>query len=188
HTLGDGEGARRAFEAALHIAQTLAAREPERADYQRLLSVSHELMGDLLQALGDGAGARRAFEAAMRIHQSLSAREPERADYQRDLSVSYNRMGGLRQALGDGAGARCAFEAALHIAQTLAEREPERADYQRDLIVSFVKLQEVTGDTSFAEKALQIAIRMSDNGTLSPSDAWMVDELRTRAGGLPDVE
>ena len=112
--LGQGDNARKAFQQALNIAQKLADAEPDRADYQRDLSVSHERMGDLFSALGQGDNARKAFQQALNIREKLADAEPDRADYQRDLSVSYNKMGESLQRTRTGRqGARKAFQQAL---------------------------------------------------------------------------
>ena len=129
--------ARDCYLKALAIAETLAQAEPDRADYQRDLSVSYERMGDLYRALGQGEAARDAYAKALAIRETLAQAEPDRADYQRDLSVSYNNMGDLYRALGQGEAARDAYAKALAIAETLAQAEPDRADYQRDLSVSY---------------------------------------------------
>jgi tetratricopeptide (TPR) repeat protein len=93
--LGQIQDARKAYAADLAISERLAAAEPERADYQRDLSVSYSKMGDLFSALGQGEEARKAYAAALAIRGRLAAAEPERADYQRDLAVSHDRMGDL---------------------------------------------------------------------------------------------
>ena len=80
---------------SLAIAERLAQAEPDRADYQRDLSVSYERMGDLYGALGQGEEARQAYLKSLAIRERLAEAEPDRADYQRDLSVSYERMGDL---------------------------------------------------------------------------------------------
>src|SRR5207342_2699303 len=79
--LGQGDEARTAYAAALAICERLAAAEPERADYQRDLSVSYNRMGDLFRALGQGDEARKAYSADLAIAKRLAAAEPERADY-----------------------------------------------------------------------------------------------------------
>ncbi|MEM9156365.1 MAG: CHAT domain-containing protein [Cyanobacteria bacterium P01_F01_bin.33] len=75
--------------------QALTAAEPERADYQRDLSVSYNKMGDLYRALGQGELARDAYANALAIRERLAAAEPERADYQRDLSFSLVRVAAM---------------------------------------------------------------------------------------------
>ena len=143
---------------------------PDRADYQRDLSISYERVGDLYRALGQGEAARDAFAKALAITETLARNEPDRADYQRDLSVSYNKMGDLYRALGQGEAARDAFAKALAIAETLARNEPDRADYQRDLSVSYNKMGDLyralgqgeAARDAFA-KALAIAEKLARN-------------------------
>ncbi|MDR4485728.1 MAG: CHAT domain-containing protein, partial [Nitrospirales bacterium] len=116
-----------------------AQAEPDRADYQRDLSVSYNKMGDLYGALGEGEKAREACGKALAIRERLVQAEPDRADYQRDLSVSYEKMGDLYGALGEGEKAREACGKALAIRERLVQAEPDRADYQIDLVTSLVK-------------------------------------------------
>ncbi|MCC7020854.1 MAG: CHAT domain-containing protein [Ardenticatenales bacterium] len=72
--------------------ERLAAAEPDRADYQRDLSVSYERMGDLYRALGQGEQARDAYGKSLAIRERLAAAEPDRADYQIDLVHSLWRL------------------------------------------------------------------------------------------------
>ena len=74
------------------------------------------------------------------------------------------------------------FEDGLAIAKRLAKADPDNAGWQRDLIISNVKLADVTGDNAYNVAAPNIALAMSEKGILVPADAWMVDELRRRAG------
>jgi len=48
--------------------------------------------------------------------------------------------------------------------------------------VTYVKLSDATGDGSYAERALNVALDMQKGGALAPRDAWMVDDLRRRSG------
>ena len=92
-----------------------AKAEPDRADYQRDLSVSYNKMGDLYRSLGQGEQAREAYASSLSIRDRLAKAEPDRADYQRDLSVSYERMGDLYRSLGQGEQAREAYASSLAI-------------------------------------------------------------------------
>ena len=140
---------------AFDLLQLRANTEPDRAEYQRDLSVSHERMGDLLRALGQGEAARQHYEADLGIAQRLATGEPNRAEYQRDLSVSHNKMGDLLSALGEGEAAHQHYEAALGIAQRLANAEPDRAEYQRDLSVSHNKMGDLLSALGEGEAAHQ---------------------------------
>jgi tetratricopeptide (TPR) repeat protein len=114
--LGQGEEARQASAKALAIRERLAAAEPERADYQRDLSVSLNKMGDLYAALGQGEEARQCYEKDLAIRERLAAAEPERADYQRDLIVSLVKL----SETGAGSDATEALTRALTIVEKLA--------------------------------------------------------------------
>jgi tetratricopeptide (TPR) repeat protein len=162
------------------LRERLAAAEPQRADYQRDLSVSYIKVGDLYRALGQGEQAREAYLQALAIHERLAAAEPQRADYQRDLSVSYERMGDLYRALGQGEQAREAYLKDLAIAERLAAAEPERADYQRDLVASLhrVGAAEDPPATEHLQRALSILEALQHSGRLAPVDEPMVAALR----------
>ncbi len=121
----------------------LAEAEPNRADFQRDLSVSYEKVGDLYRDLGQGDLARDSFLLSLEIRKRLAQAEPNRADFQRDLSVSYNKLGDLYRDLDL---ARDNFLNDLEIAKRLAEAEPNRADFQRDLSVSYNKLGDLYRD------------------------------------------
>ena len=63
------------------------------AGWQRDLSVSHNKVGDVLQAHGDLAGPLAAYQESLAVRQRW--RRPIRsiAGWQRDLSVSQNKVG-----------------------------------------------------------------------------------------------
>ena len=140
---------------AFHLLKMRADAEPDWADYQRDLSVSHNKMGDLLRVLGQGEQARQHYDDDLAIAQRLANAEPDRADYQRDLSVSHERMGDLLSALGQGEQARQHYDDALAIRQRLANAEPDRADYQRDLSVSHNKMGDLLRALGQGEQARQ---------------------------------
>ena len=109
--------------------QQRALANPDRADFQRDLSVSYNKMGDLMRALGKGEQAQTYFQKALEIRERLASQEPDRADFQRDLSVSYNQIGDLMRALGKGEQAQTYFQKALEISERLASQEPDRARF-----------------------------------------------------------
>ncbi len=144
--LGFTDRALERYTALMRRHERLAQTEPNRADFQRDLSVSYNKVGDLYRGLGQGDLARDNFLLALEIRKRLAQAEPNRADFQRDLSVSYNKVGDLYRDLGQGDLARDNFLLALEIAKRLAEAEPNRADFQRDLSVSYNKLGDLYRD------------------------------------------
>ena len=157
-----GRGRPGYFQQSLDIRAGLAQAEPDRADYQRDLSVSYNKLGDLMVAVGRGEDALRYFQQSLDIGAGLAQAEPDRADYQRDLSVSYNKLGDLMVAVGRGEDALRYFQQSLDIAARLAQAEPDRADYQRDLSVSYERLAGQARETdprtatTLVAKAVQI--------------------------------
>ncbi len=156
-----------AAQEARELLEALVQSEPQRADYQRDLSVSYDKLGDLMGALGEGEAARQYFEKSLEIRERLVRAEPQQADYQRNPSVSYERLGDLMRALGEGEAARQYFEKSLEIAERLVRAEPQRADYQRDLSVSYNKLGDLMralgeGEAArqYFEKSLEIRERL----------------------------
>ena len=117
----------------------LAAAEPDRADYQRDLSVAYERIGDLRHALGHGDAARQAYERSLAILEQLAAAEPDRADYQRDLSVCHDNLARLWEEAGDRGRALDYRERDLAIAESLLGAEPDRADLAHDLAISLLE-------------------------------------------------
>ncbi|MBL8695071.1 MAG: CHAT domain-containing protein, partial [Planctomycetes bacterium] len=166
--LGDSDRALATWRQVNERLAELCSLHPDRADFQRDLSVSYERMGDLMLALGQGDQAKAFFEKALQIAERLARSEPDRADFQRDLSVSYNKLGDLMLALGQGDQAKAFFEKDLQIAESLARSEPDRADFQRDLSVSYERMGDLMlalgqGDQAkaFFEKSLLIRERLA---------------------------
>jgi len=182
--LGQSERTFARYRQLLERQQRLAKAEPDRADYQRDLSVSYNKMGDLYRALGQGEAARQAYQGSLEIRERLAKAEPDRADYQRDLSVSYNKMGDLYRALGQGEAARQAYQGSLEIAERLAKAEPDRADAQLDLVISLVKIGTVVepADRPPLQQALAILLRLEQQGRLAPADQPKIEALRQMLG------
>ena len=77
--LGQGDQARDAYLKSLAIAERLAQAEPDRADYQRDLSVSYNKMGDLYRALGQGDAGAGRLPQGPRHRRASGQAEPDRA-------------------------------------------------------------------------------------------------------------
>jgi tetratricopeptide (TPR) repeat protein len=121
------------YKALLEAHEKKAQAEPDRADYQRDLSVAYNKVGDLYTALGQGDQAREAYLKSLRIRERLAATEPDRADYQVDLVISLYRVSSAESPV-----AREPLERALAILLALQkagrlapEHEPMIADLQQ---------------------------------------------------------
>ncbi|MGH8887448.1 MAG: tetratricopeptide repeat protein [Egibacteraceae bacterium] len=158
-----------------------ADAEPDRADYQRDLSVSYNKLGDLMVAVGRGDEASRLYQQSLDIARRLADAEPDRADYQRDLSVSYNKLGALAVGQGDPAAAREYLSQDLTIARKLAVRDPGRADLAVDVAISLVQLARLDSDgrISLLAEAQRILEDLERDGRLGSHPAELLDRVRT---------
>ena len=177
------------YQALLQAQQHRAQAEPDRADYQRDLSVSFNKMGDLYRDLGQGELAREAFSNALAISQRLPQAEPDRADYQRDLFVSFERMGDLHLNADQPDLAAQEFGKSRDIWQRLWEAEPTRADLQRGLVIPLLRLGNLPQPAADAHltRAWQLLSDLAASGRLNPSDQGLVDPVRNLMAqrGLP---
>jgi tetratricopeptide (TPR) repeat protein len=130
--LGQGEKAGEAYQNSLQIREQLAEAEPDRADYQRDLSISYNKVGDLYYDLGQGEKAREAYLKAQAIAERLAEAEPDRVDYQVDLAIFLNRVG----ISGDSV-AREPIERALAI--LLALQEAGRLAPERESMIPMLR-------------------------------------------------
>jgi tetratricopeptide (TPR) repeat protein len=121
--LGATGRARERYQEVTDILERLARAEPDRADYQRDLSVSYNTMGDLFKALGQGEAARDAFQKALDIAERLARAEPDRADYQWDLVLSLARITDFEK--GDHLSRALAILRTLDVAGRLYPRQRE---------------------------------------------------------------
>ncbi len=184
--LGWTDRAMERYQALLALYQRRVEAEPDRADFQRDLSVFYERMGGLHRALGQGEKAQEAYRSRLEIMKRLAAAEPDRADFQRELSVSYNKMGDLYVGLGQGEQAREAFESSLTIRQRLAAAEPDRADFQVDLVNALVRTASIEdgGGAEQLERALSILETLKSQGRLSPADEPKIEAVRSLLDAL----
>ena len=89
---GEGAAALAAYRASLTIRERLAQHDPENAEGQRDLSISHNKIGDMLRAQGEGAAALAAYQASLAIRERLAQHDPENAEWQTDVVISYWKL------------------------------------------------------------------------------------------------
>jgi tetratricopeptide (TPR) repeat protein len=177
----DSAGAAEARDVAMEIIERLAEIDPGNARWQRDLSISLDRLGSRLAAQGDLAGAFERYRTSLDIRRRLAEIDPSNTAWQRGLFISHGFVGDVLQAREDLSGALEHRRTALEISLRLAEEHPDITEWQRDLIVSYVRMQMATGDTEYAERALEVALRMQAQGMLEPRDEWMIEDLRQRA-------
>ena len=113
------------FRSQLAIAERLANADPDNADLQGGLSLSHEKVGEALMAQGNLPEALEAFRSQLEIIEQL-ARGADTDDngWQRDRSMSYDRVGDVLMAQGKLSEALESFRHGLKIRERLATAHP----------------------------------------------------------------
>jgi tetratricopeptide (TPR) repeat protein len=163
--LGASGEASAAYQAALDIHQTLAARDPGNTAWQRGLSVSHNKLGDVLEAQGNLAGALEAYRNGLAIMEALAARDPDNTQWQRGLSFSHGDVGDVLMAQGNLPGALETYRKGLAIGETLAAGDPGDTEWQRNLSASHNRLAnvlEARGNLPDALEAYRKSLAISD--------------------------
>jgi tetratricopeptide (TPR) repeat protein len=98
---GGSAEAKRQYEKAHELANQLVAAEPQNAQGQRDLSVSHDKLGDVQMRLGGSKAALAAYQQGLLIRERLARADPQNAQAQRDLLVSYYKLGNVEQQVGE---------------------------------------------------------------------------------------
>jgi hypothetical protein len=70
--------------------------EPQNAEWQRDLSVSHNKVADMHKANGDNVSALKAYQDSLVIAQNLAELDPNIVEWQTDLVVSYFKLSQLQ--------------------------------------------------------------------------------------------
>ena len=120
--------------------KSLAARDPNNAEWQNDLAGSYDHVGNIREARGDRDGALDAYENCLAIMKSLAARDPNNTEWQRDMAVGYNKLADLARKSGDENKAKQSYERVIAIMRGLAEKDPSNAGWQADIAENILKL------------------------------------------------
>jgi len=178
---GDFHSALPYFTEGLEVSKRLAAANLDAMEQQREVSVALNHLGDVQVKDGNLAGARTSYEESLRIVRQLASAHPDSTDLQRDISVSANRVGDVQQSQGDTAGARMSYEESLRVRKRLVEAHPTSVRLIHDLLNSYAKLSMLTGDKSYAQQGLDLALAKQSSGVLADNDRELIDGLRELA-------
>jgi tetratricopeptide (TPR) repeat protein len=81
------------YRRAAALSESVLARRPADADWQAMVALSQNKVGDvLLLRLGDLEGARTHYETSVRVRENLAALEPENSQRIIDLVNSHHRL------------------------------------------------------------------------------------------------
>jgi serine/threonine-protein kinase len=130
---GDLKAGAARFAESLDLAAALAARDPQRAEWQVALAASHFYVADALRLQGDFNGAMRHFTVYRDIGSQLVARDPTNRDWLLELSYGYGNVAAVLEATGQYEAARVELERGLEISRRLVALEPDRPEFEDSL-------------------------------------------------------
>src|SRR5262249_56700826 len=105
--------------------------DPDDAQRQRDLAVSHIQIGDVLVAQGKLADALASFRESLAINERLATIDAANPLWQQDRAGSHSKIGGVLMAQGKLADALASFRNSLAIAHRLARADPQHPLWQR---------------------------------------------------------
>ena len=127
---------------------------PDIAEWQRILFVSHTRIGNMLVAAGDRAAALAAYRKALGIIERLTDDDPDNPTWQRGLTFGYNKIGDMTAEAGDREAALVAYRKALAIAERFVAADPGNADWQQELGISHDRIGDMMVAAGDRETAL----------------------------------
>ena len=133
---GELDAAQQSFEAALGIAELLAAADPTNGLAQRELSVLRNRLGDVFETRGELDAALVEYRKALEVRRTLAAIDLSNAQAQRDLSLSHERVGDVLRKQERFQEAQAELEASLAITRQLAAAEPDNSQWQEELAMA----------------------------------------------------
>lgn len=152
--IGDAKGALAAAEEAKRLDEELLAANPDNPNYQLIVSITDEKIGDVQAALGHLPEALAAYQASLAIRQKLTKDDPGIAAWQRDLAVSYQKLGNVQAAQGALTEAFKSYQASLAISERLVKTDGSNKEWQRDIAVCQNKIGDVEMSRHHAAEAL----------------------------------
>ena len=154
-TLGDLEGALKAYREGLGIRERLAAADRSNTEWQRDLSVSYDKVGDVLVKQGKLEEALKAYRDSLDIMERLAAADRSNTLWQGNLSVSDGRVGDVLVRQGKLEEALKAYRDGLAILERLAAADRSNTRWQGNLSVSYQRVGNVLAAQGKLEEALK---------------------------------
>lgn len=136
HKQGDLDAALGAFEQAFDMSESLARRDPDRADWQQTLGEAHYWVGFVAWRRGDLDAALERFEAYFEVARDLAGRHPDDPNSQLELIYAHSNIGSVLEKSGDLDGAIERYLTALAVGEVMVARDPDHADFQLELAIT----------------------------------------------------
>ncbi len=152
--LGDTNGAIESYRRALALREKLMANDPASAERRKWAAVSHQRLGNMLQAIKDTAGALENYRQALAIDESVLNEDPTNTFVQRDVGVDYQLLSLALMDAGDLNQAREFQAKNIAVWEQMAKADPKNAVAQSDLSLGYSRMVAVLAKSGDAPGAL----------------------------------
>ncbi len=148
-------------EADLRVALKNIEQDPGNADHQRDVAISHDKVGDILEAQEDLGAALDHFLQSLEIFQRLAVQDTRNADHQRDVAISHDKVGNVLRIQGDLGAALEHFQQYQEIFQRLVKQDPSNFAWHQDLYISHIRIGEVLELEANIQPVMVVVVELS---------------------------
>ncbi len=144
------------FQKARDIGRQLLKESPEDSSLQRDVSVSQELIGDILTQMGRLDEADKSYAESLAISEQRLKATPGDIKCMQDAGFGYEKVADGLLTRGETASARPHLERCVELYTKIVALEPNNASYRRDLIVGQSKFGNVLKSEGQLEEAADL--------------------------------
>jgi tetratricopeptide (TPR) repeat protein len=178
------------YQAALRVRSALADEDPNNAEAQRDLSISHLKIGTLLDKSGDTKAALAQYRESLRLDTGLAGRDPGNGQAQMDSAEDDEYIAKMLVKLGDLPGALASEDRARQLRELIAARDDKNAEVRDYLAGNYQQLGTIdsqlakeTGNAEYERDACQwyrrgldVMLDLQKRGALGPDD---IEDMKT---------
>jgi tetratricopeptide (TPR) repeat protein len=169
--LGDIEPAgtpseERHYGEALALAKQLAKTDPDGVASQRVLSVAHGRIGDVLRRKNELSAALESYKTSLAIAKRLANAQPDDSELQQNVCWAYQDVGTVLASQGKHVDALASYQSALDIAERHSKSNPDNGEWlavRRNLHGSISDVQQTLGDPDGALSSAQTALDIAEH-------------------------
>jgi eukaryotic-like serine/threonine-protein kinase len=188
----DLAGAMENYRAALRVRESLAVADPNNAEIQRDLSLSHEKIAGTL-AHSEKEAALAELRQSLTIDRKLLSRDPDNAQARLDCADDHEKIADLLIKTGDIAAALVHGQEARELREWVALKDEKNVDVRGDLALNYKQLGDAnallakrSGDVEYLraardwyQRAIQVLRDLQLRGALDPDGLSEMTSLAT---------
>ncbi|MEM8486732.1 MAG: tetratricopeptide repeat protein [Bacteroidota bacterium] len=154
------------FKMAMKIRKRLVTTDASNTRWQSDLAISLTRIGDTNLKLWHYDKALESYNQALQIRKRLTQVDPQNVNWQNNLAIIHAKLGDTRRAFKNPKKALEHYSFSVSIGERLVQIDSSKAGAHHTILSALYKMCEVSGNKSYAKRALEIAYYMRDQGML----------------------